>query len=149
MRFLLIAAFGLCLAACSSSSDPVRDFNAREITMPNGKVVTTEVMTNPVDMARGMMFRTELAPDRGMLFIHAKPGQYTYYTYQVKIPLDIVWIDPNRRVTEISPNTPPCTSSSARLCPVYGGHSTANYVLELAGGMAAKYGLAVGSALTF
>jgi uncharacterized membrane protein (UPF0127 family) len=149
MRFLQIAVFGFSLAACSRSSDPVRDFNAREITMPNGKIVTAEVMTNPVDMTRGMMFKDSLAPDRGMLFVHGAPGQFTYFTYQVKIPLDILWMDPNHRVTEISANTPPCPSTSARQCPHYGGHSTAIYVLEMGGGMAAKYGVQVGSVINF
>lgn len=149
MRFSILAALALCLAACSGSSDPVRDFSAREVTMPDGKTVKVEVMTNPVDMGRGMMFRDSLSPDRGMLFIHGSPGQYQYWMYQVKIPLDIIWMDSNRRVTEISPNTPPCTSQSARECPQYGGHYPSIYVLELAGGMAAKYNVQPGSILNF
>ena len=149
MRLLPIAVFGLCLAACSRPSDPVRDFSSREVTMPDGKTVIAEVMMNPVDMTRGMMFRTSLEPDRGMLFVHGAPGQFTYFTYQVKIPIDIIWMDPNHRVTEISANTPPCPSKSARQCPLYGGHSTALYVLELGGGMAAKYGVQIGSIINF
>ena len=142
-------ALALCLAACSHSSDPVRDFASREMTMPNGKTVLAEALTDPVDMTRGMMFRDSLAPDRGMLFIHGAPGRYQYFTYQVKIPLDIVWMDPNRRVAEISANTPPCPSKSARACPHYGGHEMAQYVLELGGGMASKYGVQVGAVLNF
>ena len=149
MRLLSLAAI-LILAACShSSSDPVRDFSSREVTLPNGKTITAEVMTDPVDMSRGMMFRDSLAPDRGMLFIHGAAGRYSYFMYQVKIPLDMVWIAPDHRVVEISPNTPPCPSKSARECPNYGGHEAALYVLELAGGTAAKSGVQVGSTVAF
>ena len=78
-----------------------------------------------------------------------RPGGTNTWTYQVKIPLDIIWMDHRRRVAEMSANTPPCTSTSARTCPNYGGHEKALYVLELAGGMAAKYGVQVGSILDF
>ena len=50
---------------------------------------------------------------------------------------------------EISANTPPCASASARQCPNYGGKADSMYVLELAGGMAAKYGLHEGQAIAF
>lgn len=149
MRLVPAAVLLLCFAACSRSPDPVRDFGSREVTMPDGRTVLAEVLMNPVDMARGMMFRDSLAPDRGMLFIHGGPGRYTYYMFQVKVPLDIVWMDTKRRVAEIAANTPPCPSKSAKECPHYGGHETSQYVLELAGGMAAKHGVQVGSVLNF
>jgi hypothetical protein len=149
MRLVSVAVTAIGLAACSRSSDPVRDFASREVSMPDGRSVLAEVLMDPVDMGRGMMFRESLAPNRGMLFIHGGPGRYTYYTFQVKVPLDIVWMDPNRRVAEISANTPPCPSRSARECPTYGGHEMSQYVLELSAGMAANYGVRVGSVLNF
>ena len=149
MRVSALIAFAACLAACSGSRDPVRDFNSREVTLPGGKTVLAEVMTNPLDMSRGMMFRDSLAPDRGMLFIHGGPGQYAYWMFQVKIPLDIIWMDQNQRVVEISANTPPCPSTSAKECPNFGGHERAMYVLELGGGQAAKNNVQVGSVLRF
>jgi uncharacterized protein len=149
MRLLFTAALCFALGACSSSSDPVRDFSSRDVTLPDGKTIAAEVMTDPVDMNRGMMFRDSLAPDRGMLFIHGSPNRYSYWMYQVKIPLDIIWMDQNRRVAEISADTPPCTSKSARNCPNYGGHEVALYVLELGGGQAAKHGVQVGSYINF
>jgi uncharacterized membrane protein (UPF0127 family) len=69
--------------------------------------------------------------------------------YQVRIPLDIIWMDHDRRIVEISANTPACLSRSAHECPSYGGHEKARYVLELAGGGAALYGLKVGDTLGF
>lgn len=100
-------------------------------------------------MLRGMMFRDSLAPDRGMLFIHGAPGKYSYWMYQVRIPLDIIWIAPNHGIVEISADTPPCPSKSASACPSFGGQQTAVYVLELAGGSARKYSLKVGDTISF
>jgi uncharacterized membrane protein (UPF0127 family) len=149
MRNVMLVAAALCLAACSRSSDPVRDFDSREVTLPNGKTIRAEVMMNPVDMSRGMMFRDSLDPDRGMLFIHGGAGRYPYWMYQVKIPLDIIWMNKDRKVVEISANTPPCPSQSAKECPNFGGHENAMYILELGGGQAGKNGVQVGAAINF
>lgn len=123
--------------------------NATEITFPNGKTVIAETMLRDIDQMRGMMFRDSLAPDRGMLFVHPQEGNVPYWMYQVRIPLDIIWMDRNRKIVEISANTPACTSKSSRDCPSYGGHEKARYVLELAGGGAALYSLKVGETLSF
>ncbi len=64
------------------------------------------------------------------------------------LTLDIVWLDGNRRIVEISANTPPCQSQASK-CPQYGGKEMSQYVLELAGGVAAQHGLQLGDQLTF
>ncbi len=68
--------------------------------------------------------------------------------YQVRIPLDMIWMDSDHRIVEISADTPPC-NTARDLCPTYGGHARAQFVLELAGGMAAKYGLKTGDRIEF
>jgi uncharacterized membrane protein (UPF0127 family) len=97
---------------------------------------------------RGMRFRTSLAPDRGMLYVHKNPGPYTYWTYQYEIPLDMIWMDTSRQIVEIVENVPPCKTQASR-CAHYGGTKVARFHLELASGMAAKYGLKVGDKLEF
>jgi uncharacterized membrane protein (UPF0127 family) len=69
--------------------------------------------------------------------------------YQTKIPLDILWMDGDRRIVEVSLSTPPCTSKSAASCPNYGGNVKSRYVLEVSAGVAAKNGLQVGDRLDF
>ena len=138
----------LFAASCSKDSS-VEDATLQRVKLPGEKVVRCEVMPRPEDMARGMMFRDSMAPGHGMLFLHAQPGNYKYWMYQVKIPLDIIWMNAEHRIVEMSLNTPPCPSKSARECPNYGGNQTAQVVLELAGGEAAKQGLKVGDVLEF
>src|ERR671936_2755034 len=94
---------GLCLPAwiflvsgCGPQPVTLDEYRTREVTLPNGTKIRAEVMIHPTDMMRGMMFRDSLAPDRGMLFIHEQPGKYSYWMHQVKIPLDIIWMDSNR-----------------------------------------------------
>ncbi len=111
------------------------DYHLRDVKLPNGAVLKVETMSKMADVMRGMMFRDSLAADRGMLFIHGEPGLYPYWMYQVRIPLDIVWIDRYKIVTEISPRTP--------------GSRTSLYVLEMAAGEAEKNKLQVGDRIDF
>ncbi len=144
---ILIIAL-IAAAGCSREATVVDERNTRTVILPGGQKIRVEVMTHPTDMMRGMMFRDSLAPDRGMLFIHGSPGNYPYWMYQVRIPLDIIWLDEKRRIVEIHANAPPCLKKASE-CPNYGGNQRALFVLELAGGMAARYGLRVGDVLTF
>lgn len=137
------------LIACENKAQFMDDFTTTPITLPGGQVFKVEVMTKQQDMMRGMMFRDSLPADRGMMFVHGSPGLYQYWMYQVKVPLDILWLDLNRQVVEISANTPPCPSSSAKECPHFGGRKMAVYVLELPAGSVARFGLKEGDRVRF
>ncbi len=147
MRWLLLALV-IVFAACGSKPPNTGDAETRVVTLPGGQQVRAEVMARPEDMERGMMYRSSLAPDRGMLFLHSTPGKYTYWMHNCLIPLDIIWMDQDHRIQEISANTPPCNTAPER-CPQYGGNFDSWYVLEMAGGMAARYGLKPGDTLSF
>jgi uncharacterized protein len=151
MRFILPASAGilLCfLASCGRTATTFSDINTQEITLPGGQTIQVERMMSTADQMRGMMFRTSLAPDRGMLYVHKTPGLFPYWTFQYEIPLDMIWMDTSRQIVEIVENVPPCKSQASQ-CPHYGGTKVARYHLELAGGMAAKYGLKAGEKLEF
>ena len=138
----------LLLTACGPKMSSLEELNTRTVRLPGGQQIVAEVVSDPIDMQRGMMFRDSLAPDRGMLFLHQESGRHPYWMYQCRIPLDILWMDAERRIVEISANTPPCAGPASQ-CPNYGGNKDSRYVLELAGGMAKKYGLNIGDRLEF
>lgn len=139
---LLFSAL-LIASACSDNQTET----GPTITLPSGAKIIAELAIQPEDQQRGLMFRQSLARDRGMLFVH-QSGQHPYWMYQCNFPIDIIWMDENRRVVEISPNTPPC-KSEAKDCPSYGGRETSMYVLEVAAGVASEQGVRVGSTLSF
>jgi uncharacterized membrane protein (UPF0127 family) len=149
MRFFpLLLLLALLAAGCGSSSESSYELGIRSVKLPNGQIIRAEVEVTPIDMQKGMMFRDSLPRGRGMLFVHDKPGMYPYWMFQVKIPLDMLWMDASRNVVEISADTPPCKSKASE-CPNYGGHQDAQYVLELGGGEARRLGLRVGDTLEF
>jgi uncharacterized membrane protein (UPF0127 family) len=155
MRIIGLCRAGLCLAALflsgCGSSDTVASLDSletKEIIMPNGKPIRVEVMIKPENMMRGMMFRDSLPEGRGMLFWHKETSSYTYWMYQVKIPLDIIFLDSQRRVLGVSEHTPPCQSKASD-CPAYGGYAGTKYVVELGAGEARKYGVQPGTIIGF
>ena len=126
----------------------MEDFTTRVVTLPNGKKIRAELAMNPEDVMRGMKYRESLAPDRGMLFVHGKMGSYRYWMYEVKVPLDLIWMDTNRKIVQMVHNAPPCAGPPEK-CPAYGGGQQALYVLELLAGTAAKQNLHPGDVLDF
>ena len=146
--FILIMLLALVGVGCGPPTVGLDELRMRTVKLPNGQQIRAEAEIDPTDMQKGMMFRDSLARGRGMLFIHQTPGLNPYWMYQVRIPLDIIWMDSSHRIVEISADTPPC-QTKASLCPNYGGHQTAQFVLELGGGEARRFGLSVGQALQF
>ena len=119
------------------------------VVLPSGAEIEVELAIRPEDQARGMMFRSEIPPDTGMLFVGDRAAPRSFWTYQCLVPLDIVWLDGARRIVEIVQEAPPCRSDDPQRCPSFGGNANSVYVLELAGGQALARGLEVGDQLTF
>lgn len=84
-----------------------------------------------------------------MLFLHNQMGRYPYWMFQVRIPLDIIWLDSKKAVVEVLANVPPCASTKSSDCRTFGGNQDAQFILELAAGGAAKLGAVVGSKIDF
>ena len=96
--------------------------------------------------ARGLMFREELASDRGMLFIFSEPGHWVFWMKNTKIPLDILWIDSNKRIVDLVENVPGCLGDP---CLQYQPAREASYALEVPAGSIKRSKLAKGMQLSF
>ena len=149
MRPLAVLFTSLLLSCRSGPAPSDATLPTIPVTLPNGVVVRAELATDPSDQQRGLMFRTSLAADRGMLFVFSKPGSHPFWMFQTLIPLDIIWMDAIHRIVFLSPNTPPCPSPTPQQCPNYGGEPPAQFVLELAAGSIASHRLQLGDTLRF
>jgi uncharacterized membrane protein (UPF0127 family) len=138
----------LLLVGCGSKPNERADLNSQVILLPGGGQIRAQVVMTQGEMENGMKFRDALPQGRGMLFVHTKPAPYVYWMSSVKVPLDIIFMDSGRRIVEISADTPPCTKKPAD-CPVYGGHTSEQFVLELRAGEAQRLGLHQGQTLAF
>ena len=119
------------------------------VTLPDGSTIQAELRQTPQEQASGMMFRPQLPPDHGMLFIFDRLEPRAFWMYRTLHPLDMVWLDENKRIVEIHENAPPCPSLDARECPTFGGIASSLYTLELPAGQVIRRGLKVGDQLQF
>lgn len=144
---LLLGCAGPVSQPAATSSQP--RLPTTTVVLPNGSQVEAELAMTPEEQATGMMFRSHLPPDRGMLFVGDRAAPRSFWMYQCLIPLDIIWLDGARRVVEIVRDAPPCRESNPQRCPSYGGTANSVYVLELAAGQAAAHSLNLGDRLDF
>lgn len=107
-----------------------------------GQRILLEVARTQQQQQIGLMYRTSLAANRGMLFSFDPPRPVSFWMKNTKIPLDMIFLQAGR-VKAISANVPPCTADP---CPSYGPENTIiiDQVIELRGGRAAELGLKVG-----
>ena len=102
--------------------------------------IQLEVAQTPRQQAIGLMFRTSLAPDRGMLFPFERPKRVGFWMKNCKISLDMIFLV-NGIVQGIQDAAPPCTSEP---CPSYGISQPVDQVIELRGGRGQELGVKVG-----
>jgi uncharacterized membrane protein (UPF0127 family) len=126
----------------SSSAAPSRTL----LTLPSGRVLDVEVMVSDQDRALGLMFRPSLPEDQGMLFIFERSGFHSIWMKNCRFPIDIVWLDEERRVVHVADDVPPCKADP---CPAYEPLRRARYVLELNAGQARREEVVVGATVSF
>ena len=112
--------------------------------MPSGAVYALELALTPEDQERGLMFRENLPARTGMLFVFPEVAPHHFWMKNTMIPLDMIWLDESGKVLFVSAQTPPCKADP---CPTYGPDAPVRQVLEIAGGMAVKEGVAVGATI--
>ncbi|HSW66878.1 MAG TPA: DUF192 domain-containing protein [Bacillota bacterium] len=96
----------------------------------------------PEQQALGLGGRTTLAAGEGMLFLYGREQNLCFWMKGMRLSIDMIWIDSDKRVTHIEPEVSPLTYPNA-YC-----HNGA-YVLEFSAGQAAARHLMPGQHVTF
>ncbi|MBL8658084.1 MAG: DUF192 domain-containing protein [Altererythrobacter sp.] len=151
----LIAALAACSpqpaaeAATAAATDTAQGEGARHpvsglavvpltITTAKGRhAFRVEVAATAAEQQKGLMFRTEMGPFEGMIFPNSVPQQRSFWMKNTVIPLDIIYIGPDRRVLNIVRGEPYDETSLPSTGPVIN-------VLELAAGRSAALGIRPG-----
>jgi uncharacterized membrane protein (UPF0127 family) len=134
------AAQGQAAAVHPTSGLPVID-----LAVGSGKArhaFRVEVAASQEEQAKGLMFRTEMGADEGMLFPHDPPRRASFWMKNTVIPLDIIYIGVDGRILNIADAKPydetPLPSAGV-----------ASAVLELNGGRAAQLGIKAGDKVSW
>lgn len=132
-----VSCFGMLLSGCSTTPPAEQQPQIPQVCFEE-QCWNVEIADEVPEQQRGLMQRTDLDKDAGMLFVFPKTGSRQFWMKDTLIPLDIIWLDGAWKVIYIAENTPPCETQDN--CPGYGPVSkNALFVLELNAGQAAMY----------
>jgi hypothetical protein len=144
LSWLAMTAF-LALLACAPTGAQWAMSRA-DVVFADGTRVRVEIADTPELRQRGLMFREHLAEGDGMLFIFEEVGFYPFWMKNTLIPLDMVWLDADRRVVSIAHSVPPCKADP---CPNFSPTADALYVVEVVSGFAKRHKVREGDVLVF
>ena len=148
-RTVAVRLTGVALAMAAAWALPARaQYSAAgraEAVFPDKTVVALEVARTEPERSRGLMFRTSMAEQAGMIFLFERPGVYPFWMKNTLIPLDMFWTDTTGKVVWIAESVPPCQADP---CPEYPPKAVASYVIETNAGFAKRHGVKVGDVVT-
>ena len=118
---------------------------AAQAITPDGEVITLELAITQEQKMQGLMHRTSLQENTGMLFVFDAPQPLSFWMRNTLIPLDVLFLDDEGKIITIH-TMPPCPDEETN-CPSYPSEAPAQYGLELNAGRAVELGLEVGDQL--
>ena len=102
-----------------------------------------EIATNDEQRARGLMFRNDMAPDAGMLFVYRRDRVLTMWMANTYLPLDMLFIGSDGRIVRVAENTIPLSRTTIS------SRNRARAVLELNAGTARRLGINAGDRVVY
>ena len=136
LLFLPFAALSGCGAAAPNPILRTEHITVGSATGPHD--FTVEVADNDDTRERGLMFRTQMAPNAGMLFDFKTPQQTQFWMENTVLPLDMLFLDQRGSVVGITRDTVPLSEA------IIDSREPVRFVIELNAGAARKLGIAVG-----
>lgn len=130
------------IAACHAVSALVRPAPAPAVTVtPPPIELHLETAVTEAERERGLMERSSLPEDAGMIFVFGRPQTVYFWMKDTPIPLDMIFLSPTGKVVGTHENSVPEDRT------VISSPPGVQYVIEVAGGAARRLGLLPGSAV--
>lgn len=142
------AAAPAAAPAAAETCKPQKAAKKAKLTFADGKSIVADVVDTPSSREIGLMCRTKLKPDYGMLFAFPVEMDLNFWMKNTLVSLDIVWIGADKKVTVVHANMKKSrTDTPDSEVATAGGRG--QYVLELPAGAAKRHKLKAGDQLKF
>lgn len=141
-RGLRVALFSLLVTLTTiaslpfASAQPIAPLPVKQLTA-GMHVIRAEVASNNETRSRGLMYRKELAPNGGMLFVFEQLAVQCFWMRNTVIPLSIAFMTDDGTITNIADMAPMTENSHCSSAPV-------RLALEMEQGWFAKRGISAG-----
>ncbi len=105
--------------------------------------IEVEAAVNPTERTQGLMYRSEMDEDKGMLFLFEEMEMKSFWMKNTKIPLDIIFIDNKGLINTIHKNTVPYSEKSLP------SKQKSQFVVEVNGGYCNRHGIKEGDLIEY
>lgn len=145
-RYFTAAAWliALCAGASAAAAAPAA-LPSASATL-HGQHFSIELATTPAEQEYGLMNRTSMAADHGMLFVFHDTAPRIFWMKNTLIPLDMLFFNAHHKLVAIQADALPCKADP---CQLYPSGVPARYVLELNAGTVARLGIRKGDVMTW
>ena len=140
------------LLGCVTTQTSTLNNTSKISTPPTHYLVTigttrvyAEAANTPEERETGLMNRTSLNENAGMLFVFPTEQKQSFWMKNMRISLDIVFITTDKHVLDVYQSVPPCTTDS---CVSYMPNAPIRYVLEVNAGFSQQHGIASGDTVS-
>lgn len=124
---------------CPKDPDPPTAPVTRPIEFPEAKTrVDAEIARTEHEVTRGLMYRTSMPADRGMLFRMPRREEQIFWMRNTCISLDMMFLDDDGTIVGILENVPTLNEEQRTV------HKPSRYVLEVNGGFCKAHGIKTG-----
>lgn len=106
--------------------------------------IEIETAENEDEWAMGLMYRTTMAENQGMLFIFPNEDFHTFWMQNTVLPLDIIFVNAKKEIIKIHKNTVPFQES-----PSYDSDKPAMYAVEVNAGYCDKFKIKEGDKISY
>jgi uncharacterized protein len=132
----------LALSGCSLGGNG--ESKTRQVTfLPANALLRAEVADTERTREKGLMYRTYLGENDGMIFYFAQTGYHAFYMYNTRIPLSVIFLNESLEIVDIQ-DMAPCTEERPSACPIYAPKAACKYAIEVNQQFVRKYGIKTG-----
>jgi len=145
---LLFLASGMATARATPIKPPWRFqlpwATAHSRMVVGGISLDVEVADTNALRGRGLSYRDGLAPGTGMIFVYNEPQPLTFWMYEMRFCLDIIWIS-DGEIRGAAENACPEPDVPPDQLTIYASPEPVQYVLEVPAGWMKEHGFGVGT----
>lgn len=153
-KLVLLLSFSILFIACKNEDNKkvktaeIKFKKEGELTISKASgdfvvALDIEIAETPYERETGLMYRTSMEDNQGMLFVFSSELPKSFYMKNTYIPLDIIYLNKDLKIVSFQENAVPLSETSLP------SEVPAMYVLEVNAGLAEKWLLEIGDFISF
>ncbi|MFW5443250.1 MAG: DUF192 domain-containing protein [Methylococcaceae bacterium] len=132
-KYVYLLLFVFVVTNSHAKEQKLEKFGHGTVVFPKQNLsMDVEIARTKVQRALGLMHRTYLTAESGMLFVFEQNGIQRIWMKSTLIPLDILFVSTQGRIVSMIKNLQPCRRAP---CNIYGSIESAKYMLEVNAGI--------------